>query len=145
MKAISLWQPWASAWCSPLKIHETRHWPINHRGWLAVHATKKIVHACGAELDDIICDEFGPHWRMELPRGAIIGAVNIVNCERTEDVYDPQSVSERDDNWLCGDFSPGRFAWERREFRIFQNPVPYRGAQGIFFVPDDLFPKAEAA
>jgi hypothetical protein len=34
----------------------------------------------------------------------------------------------------------GRFAWKRDEFRLFDQPIPYRGAQGIFNVPDDLIP-----
>jgi hypothetical protein len=42
MKAISLWQPWASLWCSPRKIHETRHWPTNNRGWMLVHAAQAV-------------------------------------------------------------------------------------------------------
>ena len=25
MRALSLWQPWASLWCSSRKVHETRH------------------------------------------------------------------------------------------------------------------------
>jgi hypothetical protein len=25
-----------SPWCSERKVHETRHWPTSHRGWLVV-------------------------------------------------------------------------------------------------------------
>ena len=32
MKAISLWQPWASAVSVGSKRIETRHWSTNHRG-----------------------------------------------------------------------------------------------------------------
>src|SRR6266851_1649200 len=42
MKGISLWQPWASLWCSRRKVHETRHWRCRHRGWLLVHAAKRF-------------------------------------------------------------------------------------------------------
>jgi hypothetical protein len=43
-----------------------------------------------------------------------------------------------DDDRECGDFAPGRFAWKRGEFRLFDQPIPYRGARGIFNVPDEL-------
>ena len=49
-----------------------------------------------------------------------------------------------DDDRECGDFAPGRFAWKRDEFRLFDQPIPYRGAQGIFTVPDDLIPQDPA-
>lgn len=143
MKAISLWQPWASLWCSPAKIHETRGWSTSFRGWLLVHAAKKIVYECGVELDDIVCDVFGSHWRMELPRGAIVGAVNVVSCKPT-DTMTFKSFQERDD-LECGDFSPGRFAWQRGEFKLFSEPIPYRGAQGFFDVPNEVVDAAMAA
>lgn len=149
MRCISLWQPWASLWCSGRKVHETRHWPTSHRGWLAVHAAKKNVcsaiekNAAVAEDGDVdafldlLRDEYGAHWAPDLPRGAIIGVVNIVDCVSTEKVI--WAPAEFDDR-LCGDFSEGRFAWRRSEFRLLPEPIPYKGRQGMFDVPDDLFP-----
>ena len=140
MKAISLWQPWASLWCSKRKVHETRHWRCSHRGWLLVHAAKRFEKAF--DLDDplrlILDDEFGGHWAKELPTGALIGMVNVVDCLPTQTLFGDAAAS--DDDRECGDFAPGRFAWKRDEFRLFDQPIPYRGAQGIFNVPDDLIP-----
>lgn len=146
MKAISLWQPWASLWCSDRKIHETRHWPTNHRGWLAVHAAKKktaaaIEKGAAASRDadlaaflELLRDEYGGHWAMELPLGAIVGVVNIVDCVPTEKiVWTPDEFDDR----LCGDFSESRFAWRRAEYRLLPHPIPYIGRQGMFDVPDE--------
>ena len=149
MKAISLWQsmakpslapsvrPWASLWCSKRKVHETRHWRCSHRGWLLVHAGKRFEKEF--ELDDplrlILDDEFGRHWAMDLPTGALIGMVNVVDCLPTQTLCRDAAAS--DDDRECGDFAPARFAWKRDEFRLFDQPIPYRGAQGIFNVPDD--------
>src|SRR5713101_1713890 len=119
MKGISLWQPWASLWCSERKVHETRHWRCLHRGWLLVHAAKRFEK--DFELDDplrlILEDEFGGHWAMDLPTGALIGMVNIVDCQPTEMLFGDAAAS--DDDRECGDFAPGRFAWKRDEFRLF--------------------------
>lgn len=41
MKAISLWQPWASLVWAGVKTIETRHWSTNYRGPLAIHAAKR--------------------------------------------------------------------------------------------------------
>ena len=143
MKAISLWQPWASLWCSPRKVHETRHWRCRHRGWLVVHAAKHFEK--GFELDDplrlILDDEFGGDWAAELPTGALIGMVNVVDCLPTHAVLGDAAATG--DDLECGDFGPARFAWKRDEFRLFDQPIPYRGRQGIFNVPDDSIPWLE--
>jgi hypothetical protein len=139
MKAISLWQPWASLWCSRRKVHETRRWRCPHRGWLLVHATKRFGPNDPLRL--ILDDEFGPHWAKDLPTGALIGRVNVVDCQPTRTSFGDAAAS---DDRVCGDFAPGRFAWKRDEFRLFDQPIPYRGAQGIFNVPDELIPRDPA-
>ena len=137
MKAISLWQPWASLWCSRRKVHETRSWRCSHRGWLLVHAGKRFEKELHDSLRLILDDEFGPDWTKELATGALIGMVNVVDCLPTHTLVANAAAS---DDRVCGDFAPGRFAWKRDEFRLFDQAIPYRGKQGIFDVPDDLIP-----
>ena len=144
MICLSLWQPWASLWCSHAKTHETREWAWKHRGWVAVHATKKIVHHLDPTLDDICDSEFGGHWGTELPRGAIIGIVDVVDCVPAESVFAPGTAPEADD-FYCGNFTPGRFAFKRCEFRKLREPVPWKGKQGPFQIPDELVREALAA
>jgi hypothetical protein len=121
-------------------VHETRHWRCWHRGWLLVHAARHFEK--NFALDDplrvILDDEFGTHWAQDLPTGALIGMVNVADCVPTQ-MPTGDAATNYDDR-VCGDFSAGRFAWKRAEFRLFQRPIPYRGAQGIFNVPDDLIP-----
>jgi hypothetical protein len=141
LKAISLWQPWASLWLSPRKIHETRDWSTRFRGVLLVHAAKRLERDVDVDLDDILNLQFGPDWRKELPTGAIIGRVELVDCWRTEDIR-PQVTAE---DLACGDFSPGRFAWERLGADRFVTPIPYRGKQGLFDVPAEVVAEARTA
>ncbi len=137
MKAISLWQPWASLWCSKRKVHETRRWRCSHRGWLLVHAAKRFE--TDFDRDDrlrlILDHEFGGEWTNDLPTGALIGMVNVVDCRPTQTLYGDTAAS--DDDRECGDFGPSRFAWKRDEFRLFDQPIPYRGRQGFFNVRAD--------
>lgn len=140
MKAISLWQPWASLWLSPRKIHETRHWVTPHRGWLAVHAAKKFIKDHPPELAAILRAEFGSDWFKALPTGAIIGMVKIVDCVTTEDIQAGIVHPFTADDLACGNFDIGRFGWKRSDYRLFETPIPYRGQQGFFSVPDELLP-----
>lgn len=140
MRALSLWQPWASLWFTS-KIHETRGWEWKSRGWMAVHATKKIVHYLDPRLEQITSSDFGGHWGIDLPRGAIIGIVNIVDVVPADGVF---AMHARDaegflaDDFYCGNYAPGRFAFKRGECRPLREPIPYRGHQGPFDIPDDL-------
>ena len=92
----------------------------------------------GDPLQGILDDEFGPHWGLELPTGAIVGVVKVVACKPTVTLF--KSAAANDDDLACGDFSEGRFAWERDEFSVLPQPIPYRGQQGMFSVPNELLP-----
>lgn len=137
MKAISLWQPWASLWLTDAKVHETRHWPTHYRGWLVVHAAKRRIDDLSGDRLDEICDGiWGHHWGLELPRGALIGMVKLVDCKQMKFT---KPASEDDEE--CGDWSDERYAWMRApKFTVFEEPIPYRGAQGMFDVPAALLP-----
>lgn len=139
MIAISLWQPWASLWLSPAKIHETRHWPARHRGWLLVHAAKRLERDVDDDLHAICRDQFGPLWRTSLPRGSVIGAVDLIDCKSTESVVlSTMDAPEGARDIACGNFDVGRFAWRRGAYKRFATPIPYRGLQSFFDVPDAL-------
>jgi hypothetical protein len=138
MKAISLWQPWASLWLSPRVIHDTRHWPTSHRGWLAIHAAKRIETDLDVAFGDLLRDEFGKDWKTALPKGAIIGALELVDCVPAETVYGTHIDAEHCDDLLVGDFSAGRYAWRRGEFRRLREPLPFTGLPGFFEVPDEV-------
>ncbi len=137
MRCISLWQPWATLWVSGHKIHETRHWPCPQSiigTTIAVHAAKRWT----AEERETALDfnsEFGLGIT-EWPLGVIVGTVEIVACIRTEGVYGGCLPNRRD--FQMGNFEPGRFAWRAKRPIMFAEPIPYKGAQGLFDVPDDL-------
>ncbi|MGE3333663.1 MAG: hypothetical protein AB7I36_08470 [Rhodospirillaceae bacterium] len=136
MKALSLWQPWASLWVSGVKVHETRHWPLKvaERGfWLAVHAAQRFEKNVDPELSDILCDTFGGHWSRDLTRGAIVGKVFIGACVRSDDL-----LWADDADFTCGNWTPGRFGFRADRFAALKAPIPYRGQQGMFQVPDAL-------
>lgn len=132
MKAISLWQPWASAIALGYKTIETRHWQTSHCGPLAIHAAKRMTRA---EQEFITNLRFrGIPMPYELPLGAIVAIAQLDCCQRTENVRPHLAGVEL----LFGNYEPGRFAWRFSNIVALPSPIPYRGAQGFFDVPDEL-------
>lgn len=147
MRAISLWQPWALLWLlsdPDEKVFETRDWYTGYRGSLLVHAAKKkdgeVRNFLGSSGLRSALDRHGIDINGNLGFGAIIGKVNLIGCSRMSRMPEP---SERESMW--GKWSPDRFAWERGPNPIRFSPIPYRGSQGFFNVPDDLISKEIAA
>jgi hypothetical protein len=128
VKAISLWQPWASLIFSPRRVkrHETRHWATFHRGPLAIHAAQKLVKDLEPDLVALLDDEFGVLWADQLPRGRMLGVATLADCRLTQSI-DPDTLDR-----LCGDFTPGRYAWRLDNPRLFDNPPEVTGRQGFF-------------
>lgn len=129
MKALSLWQPWASAIAIGAKSIETRHWPTNYRGPLLIHAAKRGTKP---QISPII-RELQLNLDIEvIPFGSLVGVCELVGCCNTE------SLRVTDQERRLGDYSRGRFGWILYGVRAFNKPIPFRGMQGIFNVPDDV-------
>jgi hypothetical protein len=160
MKAISLWQPWATALAIGSKRVETRHWSTKVRGPVVIHAAKRCVkdelifwgsswNWCGALASvGLTMGKHKPLWEL-LPFGALIGIGDLVDCRPTESFtqgeLDSTRLPDRDHadlyKWTerqMGDFSLGRFGWIFENVRAFEKPIPYKGSQGFFDVSSDL-------
>ena len=115
MKALSLWQPWASLIYDGRKTIETRQWELVYRGPLAIHAAQHV------EKD--ACKIFGYNWRT-IPRGAILCIVSVQGCVRF-----PHALAVPD---RYGDFTEGRFGIFMTMLEKFPVPIPAKGKQGIW-------------
>ena len=133
MRCLSLWQPWASAVALGLKRIETRHWSTNYTGKLAIHAAKRWT---GDERDTAAM--FAGLYDLRLaspPLGAIVATARLVRCDRSEDIL-RRGIGEMEEAF--GNYGPGRFGWILDDIAMLAEPVPFRGMQGLFDVPDDL-------
>lgn len=175
MKAISLWQPWASAIAVGAKHVETRSWPTAHRGTLAIHAAKRCIF-------DELC-HFASSWSWtgalwplkwgmhpeqskeerdaplasKLPFGAIVAVCELAACRRTDDFtqgeLDKRRLPDKESAphlyaWterMMGDFTPGRYGWVLVNIRMLPTPIPCRGAQGLFNLPDNVLRQVQEA
>jgi hypothetical protein len=114
MKAITLIQPWASLILAQHKRIETRSWPSNYRGPLAIHA--------GVKIDREACAEFGYDYR-KLPTGVVIAIAEMYDC-----VQFPHVLAPPDE---FGDFAAGRYGFLLRDIRKIR-PVVARGKLGLW-------------
>lgn len=127
MKALSIWQPWASLIIHGGKDVENRPWRTSYRGELLIHASAhKPTRREQVAFADFVCDRLGFDSHVfklaaaaRRTRGGIIGVATLVDCVR-----DYASV------WAA----PGQWHWVLRDSRplVFQ---PLRGARGVFDVP----------
>lgn len=134
MRAITLWQPYATLIFAGAKLHETRPWRapgslIGQR--IVIHAAKKIP-ARNPALETL-CDEvLGDGWLERLPYGCGLGTVLLANSLSMEEAS-PVNAGDR----IAGDWSEGRFAWRLSDPKQFPRPIPRRGFQRVWIWGDE--------
>ena len=105
MKALSLWQPWASYVALGMKRYETRSWGTDYRGPLAIHAARREL---GMTERLLLSRRPLPYGSGEMPFGALVATCELVDCLRMT----PAIVGDRPPLELeLGDWRVGRFAW----------------------------------
>ena len=128
MKAITLWQPWATLVAVGAKPFETRSWSTHYRGLLAIHAAKTGK--------DIAQYRGRPKIEQALARGGYCFEtlpLGVVVCTaRLEDVLPAEMVARQGLADDFGDYSPGRFAWHLVDVRPLAEPQPATGRQGFW-------------
>ena len=138
MRAISLWQPWATAVAVGSKHIETRHWATAYRGPLVIHAAKRWDR----EQREFASVEMSlGRLPRRVPLGALVAVCRLADCIPTEDLMAARSAFgvtpiER----IYGNYEPGRFGWLLEDIRALPEPIGFRGGQSFFTVPDEVFP-----
>jgi len=154
MKALSIWQPLASLIVLGKKECETRSWPIQHRGKLLIHASKKFGNGQKFMFE---APYFQEHLKGIDPGktlGCLIGMVDVVACVPSSrvklgDVKNVENVGSENIEirinaleMLYGDYTGNRFAFVLKNPVQFPEPIPCRGFQGMFNVPDERLREA---
>lgn len=138
MKAISLWQPWASLVVLGEKKIETRDWDTKYRGPLLIHAAKRQDLPELKELMEnypYFAESLGMNFHeaiAKLPYGALIGKVDFVGIRQT------CAIQCCDKERTFGNYADGRLGWILENPVLFEHPVAYKGAQRLFDVPCEI-------
>ena len=134
MKALTLWQPWASLVACGAKLVENRTWKpapklIYPGERFAIHAGRTFgVGEWEALLD--VCRErrivLPPRERM--PFSAIIATARFTGwTDRAEEIAEEQRV------WFAGPIG-----WVLEDVRELVEPVPFSGSRGLWDLPADV-------
>lgn len=158
MKALSLIQPWATLVAIGAKRVETRDWPTDYRGPIAIHASKWVKQGANGrrlyvsrEVEQylLLCyrepftsaltragyDRIG-----QLPSGALVATARLVDVVCTERAVDRVDAYERE----FGNFGPRRFAWFLEDVRPLATPIGFRGMPGLWDLPDAVLVQTSA-
>jgi hypothetical protein len=155
LKGLTLTQPWASLVAAGEKRVETRSWSTPYRGRLAIHAAKGLADPVfdPAGLAEIFAtDPFHTALRRsgfrdpaELPRGAVLATCDLIACVATSQLKRaldelPELASWRPGEFerAFGNYDAGRYCFLLTDVRGFDEPIDFRGKQGLFDVPDDV-------
>ena len=131
MKALSLWQPWATLIALGAKRYETRSWSTPYRGLLAIHAAKREPWPLADAVEPLARAGYA-RWT-DLPRGAVLCVVRLVDVLPVELVIgEIVPYSETNQELAFGDYTAGRYAWALEMVEVFDTPIPARGAQGLW-------------
>jgi activating signal cointegrator 1 len=161
VKGLTLTQPWATLVAIGAKRIETRSWRTDYRGPIAIHAGQGLGPVggamglgaqCSVEPFWSVLRETGYHRSDMLPRGAIVAVAELVMCHHThllpwsKGIFEVQELqTKRTHAWSLtnqerafGDYSPGRYAWLLADVRRLPEPIPARGALGLWNVPAEV-------
>ncbi|MCX4700088.1 ASCH domain-containing protein [Streptomyces sp. NBC_01373] len=113
VRALTLWQPWASCIAYGTKRIENRRWATDYRGWLLIHAGTTTDPAAKYAV------MARPFLHRPQPTGAILGWARLDDCHS--------------DDGMCTLWSaPGQWHWHLTDVRRLAQPVACPGARGLW-------------
>lgn len=125
MKALTLWQPWATLIALGAKRFETRSWTTNYRGLLAIHAGRRRDYA---KLQQ--CYPFsGPLNGVEVVYGKVV-AICILDDTHQLTPLSAAMFPSREQQF--GIYEAGRWVWKLKDIIRLRDPIPAMGAQKLW-------------
>lgn len=124
MKAITVIQPWGSLIITGVKHIETRSWYTDIRGRIAIHAGKNNEYLLHPPKT------IAPYITMNLPLGAVLGTIDLIDCVPLEKVQQEYPDLYTDKERQLGDWTSGRYGFILQSSIMLPMPIPARGHQG---------------
>lgn len=146
LRAISLWQPWASAIAAGSKTYETRSWrfPKAYAGqFVAIHASRRWQREEREFAAEFKGHGIGLGYEGQPPLGALVAVGRLVECLPTEALYGPDAanpaIPDRRawEEYMLGNHGPGRFAWKFADV-VRLDPIPCIGRQGFWALEQEV-------
>lgn len=127
IKVLSIIEPWATLIKEGKKRIETRSWKTSYRGELYIHASSKLIDKSNPNLPNLL--SLIPNTPMSY--GNIICKCRLVDC-----VYMDKEFIKRiqldSQEFMCGDYKIGRYAWILDDIEELKEPIPAKGHLNIW-------------
>lgn len=127
MKVLSIIEPWASLIKEQIKYIETRSWKTNYRGKIYIHASLKKV----SKKDERVNNLVSLLENQDFKYGYIIAEATLVDCIYMDEDY-LNKIKENETEYICGEYSIGRYAWILEDIKPLQNPIKVKGNLGLW-------------
>lgn len=127
MKVLSIIEPWAALIKEGKKVIETRSWKTSYRGELYIHASNKKIKMSDEHTVELL--KLIPNVPMGY--GNIICKCRLVDCMYMDQEFLDRVQMDKQE-FLCGEYSLGRYAWILEDVKILENPIPTKGHLNIW-------------
>lgn len=132
MKGLSIHQPFASLIADGEKFVENRTWEAFYRGPLAICASKGSRYISTDEL-------------AKYPTGCIVAVSRLAKCLHIDSLRDSLESGvpilgmtlDSVEAILNHEHTEGPFCWVLLETQQLPRPIPMRGSQGLFTIPNE--------
>lgn len=127
MKVVSIIEPWASLIKEKVKYIETRSWKTNYRGKIYIHASLKKVPKKDERINNLITLLKDKDFKY----GHIIAEATLVDCIYMDEEF-ISKIKKNNQEYICGEYSIGRYAWVLEDIKELSKPIPAKGSLGIW-------------
>ncbi len=128
MKVLSLTEPFATLIKEKKKLIETRSWKTNYRGELYIHASMTKPAKNDLENEELM--SLIENKKMNF--GHIICKCILVDCVYMTEEYINDMKENNYQEYICGEYSVGRYAWILEEVELLDKPIFAKGHLGVW-------------
>jgi hypothetical protein len=148
MRALTVRPPWSWAIACGGKTVENRGWPARYRGLIAIHGGARSRWDPDGQESPLIREAWAARARSRpeahnsicvlkkttdwMAFGAVVAVAELTACHRPMECW---TLTED----MCSDWAAeGQFHWVLANIRPLAEPVPCKGALGLWRLPEDV-------
>ena len=127
MKVLTIREPFVSLIKEGIKTIETRSFKTNYRGELFIHASKSKVipkNLRNPKVLDLLQDK---NYKYDM----IVLKCYLIDCIYMDEKF-IEKIKINKNEYLCGRYEIGRYAWVLKNIEILDIPISAKGQLGIW-------------
>lgn len=127
VKVLTIREPWVSLIKAGKKHIETRSWKTNYRGTLYIHTGLVKINRKDSKVKEAL--KLLP--TEEFSYGRIVLKCKLVDCIYMDKEY-IKDIKENKEEYICGLYEEGRYAWILDDVKLISNPIKAKGKLNLW-------------